>query len=200
MHLLSLANRLHQVVSHHVSEWSDQVNWWRSLTDAQEWASGLIDVKKLVNRSGFFKRAFQDVLPFVWLNKEVAQKIGIAGAEEEKWSGYLWHFHPIYFLLWLTYKAAPGEKIKFSRKLSRKERKARRKMEKKAAKSAEDRERGFDDCSGDGESGGAGGTDCVYESLDFVVDDSVDVRNMLDDWFEMAPDEDDWEYEQADED
>lgn len=91
---------LRRAVTRHVSEWSDEVDWVAALSDAEDWKSKTRDFKAVIKQSGIFKSALENVLPFIWFTKEVAQHIGM---NVDAWDGVVYHFHPIHFLVWLTY-------------------------------------------------------------------------------------------------
>lgn len=98
---------LRKTVTRHVSEWSDQVDWVAALTEAQEWSDKVRDFERLLEdrggraRDGLFTAEIRKFLPFIWLNQEVADHVGIESAGA--WRGILHHFHPIHFLMWLTF-------------------------------------------------------------------------------------------------
>lgn len=99
--------RLRKAITRHVSEWSDQVDWFRSLAEGQDWEDRAEALSRLLTddasgtwRKTLFARQIARQLPFVWLTEEVAKHMGLQWAG--KWDGVLYHFHPIHFLLWLT--------------------------------------------------------------------------------------------------
>ncbi|MFO0745325.1 MAG: N-acetylmuramoyl-L-alanine amidase [Myxococcota bacterium] len=94
---------LRKTVARHESEWSDQVDWVLALSQASAWDDRIRDFRKLLSGSFVGKELLTRVLPFVWLSKDLAQHIGL---DTTDWRGVLDHFHPIHFLMWLTYKAA----------------------------------------------------------------------------------------------
>ena len=65
----SRKKRLRRLVTRHVSEWSDQVDWIRALSDGEDWRSKAKEFKALLKKSGMFKDALGTVLPQIWLNK-----------------------------------------------------------------------------------------------------------------------------------
>jgi len=101
--------RLRQAITFHVSEWSDQVDWFKSLSKAQDWAGRAKDIEALIKdaRGGWSNRLFaaqlRSQLPYIWLSKDVAMHAGLDSAKGE-WDGHLYHFHPINFLMWLTFR------------------------------------------------------------------------------------------------
>ena len=167
--------RLRRLVTRHVSEWSDQVDWIRALSDGEDWRTKVKDFKALLKKSGMFKDALGTVLPHIWLNKNVAERIGIDFGASKTWDGQLWHFHPIHFLWWLTYRSSRRVQT-FSKKLSYAELKAKRLAEEKANEAAEDatgtgsesRERGFDH----------------FEPVDLSSGGDVNVQGVLSDYFD----------------
>ena len=97
--------QLRRSITYHVSEWSDRVDWIASLTGGQPWDNetqreGFL---KLVRRKGLFSREIRKFLPFIWLTKEVAEAVGLL---EDKWDGRIYHYHPIHFVMWITFHAA----------------------------------------------------------------------------------------------
>lgn len=114
---------LRRAITRHVSEWSDEVDWVRALSDAQDWRDRTIDIDALLRgageryRDGIFSREIRKILPFVWLTKEVAEGIGLDVAE---WNGVLYHFHPIWFLQWLKFHTSTRVRV-ISKGKSRKE-------------------------------------------------------------------------------
>ncbi len=101
--------RMRKAITFHVSEWSDQVDWFKSLSKAQDWAGRAKDIEALLKdpKGGWsthlFAAQIRRQLPYIWLNQEVATHIGVDGAKGA-WDGHLFHFHPTNFLLWLTFR------------------------------------------------------------------------------------------------
>ena len=93
---------LRKVVVRHVSEWSDRVDWVSSLSEADDWYGKVADFKKILKGTSIANDAISTVLPFIWLSKDVAEHIGI---DVSNWRGILDYFHPIHFLMWLTYNS-----------------------------------------------------------------------------------------------
>ena len=96
-------------ISRHVSEWSDQVDWMDALSTSQEWAEKVQDMEELLRdnknryREGIFSSELRNILPFIWLTREVAEHIGL---NTEEWTGSLYHFHPIHFVEWLSFHSS----------------------------------------------------------------------------------------------
>jgi N-acetyl-anhydromuramyl-L-alanine amidase AmpD len=100
-------NRLRRSITRHVSEWSDQVDWFKSMAVAQGWNERVEELTKLLQdergmwRNTLFAQQIQRQLPFMWLTADVAKFIGLdTGAA---WDGLLYHFHPVHFVMWLTF-------------------------------------------------------------------------------------------------
>jgi len=93
---------LRKLVARHVSEWSDQVDWVASLSKADDWDGKIADFRKILKGTSIAKDAIATVLPFTWLSKDVAEHIGL---DVKEWRGLLDHFHPVHFLMWLTYNS-----------------------------------------------------------------------------------------------
>jgi len=93
---------LRKLVARHVSEWSDQVDWVASLSKAEDWDGKISDFRKILKGTSIAKDAIATVLPFTWLSKDVAEHIGL---DVKEWRGLLDHFHPVHFLIWLTYNS-----------------------------------------------------------------------------------------------
>jgi len=98
-----------KAISRHVSEWSDQVDWMDSLSGAQEWSEKVQDMDDLLRddknryREGIFSSELRNILPFIWLTKEVASHIGL---QTDEWTGSIYHFHPIHFVQWLSFHSS----------------------------------------------------------------------------------------------
>ncbi len=100
-----LRDRLRLAITRHVSEWSDQVDWLKLLANAQNWDDKAKQLRDLLEADGnlrdaLFAKQIARQLPFVWLTQDVAKHAGVLG---EPWDGVLDHFHPIHFLIWLTF-------------------------------------------------------------------------------------------------
>ena len=104
--------QLRRSITYHVSEWSDQVDWIASLTEAQDWNKALTNskFKEAVQGDGIWRKEIQKFLPFVWLNEEVATLIGLLD-DGEKWDGRFYHFHPIHFVMWSTFYAVKRTRV-----------------------------------------------------------------------------------------
>lgn len=100
-----LRDRLRLAITRHVSEWSDQVDWIKLLANAQTWEDKEKQLRDLLEADGTMRKSLFAAeiarhLPFVWLTKDVAKHVGVLG---ETWDGVVDHFHPIHFLMWLTF-------------------------------------------------------------------------------------------------
>ncbi len=121
---------LRKAITRHVSEWSDQVDWVKALSAAQDWNGKTEDFLRFLQdaqgnqRSGVFVNTIGQFLPFIWLNADVAKHIGL---DLEDWNGVLYHFHPIHFLMWLTFHSSPRIKAISQGKSLRKLRDERKK-------------------------------------------------------------------------
>jgi hypothetical protein len=86
------------MIVRHVSEWSDAVDWVSALVSSQEgrrWMRHLADGEA----RWVFRNEAAQFLPFTWLTKDVADRIGLA------WdNGLVYTFHPIRFLQWWMYR------------------------------------------------------------------------------------------------
>jgi N-acetyl-anhydromuramyl-L-alanine amidase AmpD len=89
---------LRRMIVRHVSEWSDAVDWVSALVSSQEgrrWMRHLADGEA----RWVFRNEAAQFLPFTWLTKDVADRIGLA------WdNGLVYTFHPIRFLQWWMYR------------------------------------------------------------------------------------------------
>lgn len=98
---------LRRAITRHVSEWSDQVDWFKTLAAGQGWTERLDSLKKILQddrghwRQTVFSRQVERQLPFIWLTEEVAKHVGLDTGKE--WNGILYHFHPVHFVLWMTF-------------------------------------------------------------------------------------------------
>lgn len=173
-----------KAITRHVSEWSDKVNWIKSMVAAQGWDEAVEKLTELLqDKQGkwlrtLFARQIRRQLPFVWLTQPVAEHIGL-----KDFDGVLYYFHPIHFLMWLTFHTntrirvlAKGRSKKELRRLRQKETKLAEKR-RLAGVFAEDFDHGSE-----------------FESGDF--DDVADPREVLQDLWEMPPMQGDWEREE----
>lgn len=94
---------LHKVVTRHISEWSDRVDWVTALSKAEDWEGKIGDFRKILRGAALGKDAITTILPWIWLTKDLAKHIGMG---VEGWQGLLDHFHPIQFLIWLTFHSS----------------------------------------------------------------------------------------------
>jgi N-acetyl-anhydromuramyl-L-alanine amidase AmpD len=89
---------LRRLIVRHVSEWSDRVDWIRTLLASQEWRGLLADERAA---RGLFAGEAARWLRFCWLTDAVAAHAGIRFRPGQE--GVLAHFHPINFLAWWLY-------------------------------------------------------------------------------------------------
>lgn len=97
---------LRKAIVRHISEWSSGVNWVTALSKGQGWQALIESVQEWTDQdgnfvSGFFMDEIRKFLPFVWLTEDVSKHIGLDASE-----GIVYTFHPIYFLMWLTFRSA----------------------------------------------------------------------------------------------
>lgn len=180
----SRKSQVRKAITRHVSEWSDQVDWFKSMAKAQGWDERVEELKGLLQdeqgrwRQTLFARQIQRQLPFVWLNEKVAEHIGLDTGTG--WNGLLYFFHPIHFLMWLTFHTNTRLRV-LAKGRSEKQLKQLRKKEHTLAEQR--RVRGefpedFDHAS------------------DFEIDDDSDVddpREVLNELWDVAPMPGDWE-------
>ncbi|MCB9728100.1 MAG: N-acetylmuramoyl-L-alanine amidase [Deltaproteobacteria bacterium] len=162
---------LRTVISRHVSEWSDQVDWVRALSKAEGWDDQIDDFKEAIKQAGIFRDALVDVLPFVWLSRDVAEHIGLP---VEAWDGVVYHFHPVHFLQWLTFHASQRIQV-ISKGMTLRQIKAQLAKEEKLRKKGELKENDA----------------CVAATLEFEDIESVNTREVLQEWF-GGSDQGDW--------
>jgi hypothetical protein len=138
---LGAKRNLRMAITRHVSEWSDQVDWVQSLISSEAWGAPPEDwkgtvkrFKRIVRESGVFREALMQVLPYMWLTRDVAEHIGL---DVEEWNGVLYHFHPIHFLLWLTYHSSQRIQVVAKgltlKQIKRRRRKRQRQQKRKLA-------------------------------------------------------------------
>lgn len=162
---------LRTVISRHVSEWSDQVDWVRALSKAEGWDDQIDDFKAALKQAGIFRDALVDVLPFIWLSRDVAEHIGLP---VEAWDGVVFHFHPVHFLQWLTFHASQRIQV-LSKGMTLRQIKAQLAKEEKLRKKGELKENDA----------------CVAATLEFEDIESVNTREVLQDWYGTT-DQGDW--------
>lgn len=104
--------QLRRSITYHVSEWSDQVDWIASLVGKADWGTltNDSDFLALIKKKGLFSREIRKILPFIWLTKDVAADVGLLG-KAETWDGRIYHFHPIHFLMWVSYDASRRNRV-----------------------------------------------------------------------------------------
>ena len=109
-HTEAYREQFRRSISYHVSEWSDKVDWIAALTGGVDWSTaantqlGTYASDKL--SEAVFSKEIRKFLPFVWFTKELAGQIGL-----EDFDGRVYHYHPIHFVMWMTYYAAPQGKV-----------------------------------------------------------------------------------------
>lgn len=86
---------LRRMVVRHVSEWSDQVEWARTLLASQKWRERLGEKES----AWVFRQEVERYLPYIWLTADVTSHLGMRAED-----GILYHFHPIHFLLWWSFR------------------------------------------------------------------------------------------------
>ncbi len=98
--ILALRAAMRRMITRHVSEWSDKVQWVDTLLRSQEgeeWVRRL--GPRATEASWVFSDEVRTYLQYVWLTEQVARHIGA------QWdNGVFTYFHPIYFLLWWLYR------------------------------------------------------------------------------------------------
>lgn len=155
---------LRKLVVRHVSEWSDRVDWVQSLSAAEDWYGKVADFKKILKGTSIANDAISTVLPFIWLSKDVAEHIGL---DVSNWRGVLDFFHPIHFLMWLTYHSTQRIQTLSSGLSSA-----------AAKKKAKEREKLAEECRllytnrADAESKAAGGDKKAAQCFDLLTDES----------------------------
>ncbi|GEM_PF-863180 len=123
--------RARKAITRHVSEWSDKVNWIKSMAGAQGWDEAVTNLNDMLQdqRGAWLQTLFAEQirrhLPFIWLTDIVAEEVGL-----EEFDGQLYHFHPIHFLMWLTFHTNTRVRV-LAKGRSKKELKRLRKREKK---------------------------------------------------------------------
>jgi N-acetyl-anhydromuramyl-L-alanine amidase AmpD len=125
-----------RAISRHVSEWSDGVDWFKSMVSAEGWSERVDELTRLLqDEQGkwvrtLFAREMYRHLPYVWLNQEVAEHIGLQFGKT--WDGRLTYFHPIHFLMWMTFHTNTRLRV-LSKGRSKAQLKAMRAKERKLA-------------------------------------------------------------------
>jgi N-acetyl-anhydromuramyl-L-alanine amidase AmpD len=106
---------LRRAIVRFTSEWSDQVDWVKALSEAQDWQGKTQDLDRLLRseeggrlRTGVFSKDINDILPFIWLTEDVAKHIGL---EVNPWNGMVYHFHPIHMLVWLSFYSSSRVRV-----------------------------------------------------------------------------------------
>jgi N-acetyl-anhydromuramyl-L-alanine amidase AmpD len=170
-------------ISRHVSEWSDGVDWFKSMVSAEGWSDRVDELTKVLQDDQgawvrtLFARELYRHLPFIWLNQAVAEHIGLQFGKV--WDGRLTYFHPIHFLMWMTFHTNTRLRV-LSKGRSKAQLKALRAKERKNAE--ERRQRGeipedFD------------------HDADFEIDDVSDLRDpaqALEELWGAPPQPGDW--------
>jgi hypothetical protein len=176
--------QVRRAITRHVSEWSDQVDWFKSMAKAQGWDERVEGLKSLLQdeqgrwRKTLFARQIQRQLPFVWLNQKVAEHVGLETGTS--WDGVLYFFHPIHFLLWLTFHTNTRLRV-LAKGRSKKQLKRLRVKEQKLAEQRRLR--------------GEFPEDFDHAST-FEIDDDSDVedpRDVLRELWDAAPMQGDWD-------
>ncbi len=104
--------QLRRSITYHVSEWSDQVDWVRSLLGEGTWDKEVTstDFKRYLDATGLFSQEIRRFLPFVWLTGDLAKQLDLT-SNGKKWDGRFYYFHPIHFLMWVTYSAVRRNRV-----------------------------------------------------------------------------------------
>lgn len=171
-------------ITRHVSEWSDGVDWFKSMVKAEGWDERIDEIERVLqDEQGrwvrtLFARELYRHLPFVWLNGKVVEHIGLDTGGN--WDGQLTFFHPIHFLMWMTFHTNTRLRV-LAKGRSKKQLKALRAKERKKAE--ERRMRGeipedFDHAS------------------EFDAEDLAEIRDpaqVLEDLWSLSPMQGDWE-------
>lgn len=116
---------LRRAIVRSTSEWSDRVEWLKPLVEAQDWTNTQRALKAKLTapgaedseRLGLFRQQIRSILPYTWLTEEVAKAIGLEFGE---WDGMVYHFHPIHFLVWISFYSSARVRV-VSKGLTRKE-------------------------------------------------------------------------------
>ncbi len=134
--------KIRQTITRHVSEWSDQVDWFKSMATAQGWDERVAELTTTLQTEqgewlrGFFARQLYRTQPFVWLTANVAKHIGLEVGGT--WNGQLTYFHPIHFLMWMTFHTNTRLRV-LAKGRTKAELKKLREQERKAAEERKQR-------------------------------------------------------------
>ena len=173
-----------KAITRHVSEWSDKVDWIKTMTAAQGWEEAVEKLTEMMqDKQGkwlrtLFARQVRRQLPFIWLTQPVADHIGLTDFD-----GVLYYFHPIHFLMWLTFHTNTRLRV-LAKGRSKKQLRALRKKEQKLA----DQRRLRGEFSED--------FDHAHEFDSGDMDDVAHPRQVLEDIWELPPMAGDWEREE----
>ncbi len=168
---------LRKTVTRHVSEWSDQVDWIKALARGEGWTVKTRELRRALEGSGVFRETLRQVLPFTWLTQEVADHMKL---DTRKWDGVLTYFHPIHFLMWLTYHASQRIQV-ISRGLTLAQIKRKLEREEKLRASGEARQ----------------SSACVHAAIEIEDIEATEASEVLEDLFD-AWDEGDWKLTRED--
>lgn len=170
-----------KAITRHISEWSDKVDWIKTMTAAQGWEGAVETLTEMLqDKQGkwlrtLFARQIRRQLPFVWLTQPVAEHVGL-----QDFDGVLYYFHPLHFLMWLTFNTNTRLRV-LAKGRSKKQLRSMRKREEKRAEErrlrgefAEDFDHAADFSAGD-------------------LDDVADPKEVLHDVWELPPLQGDWE-------
>ena len=125
-----------RAITRHVSEWSDAVDWFKSMVSAEGWDERIDEIERVLqDEQGrwvrtLFARELYRHLPFVWLNEKVVEHIDLQTGGT--WDGQLTFFHPIHFLMWMTFHTNTRLRV-LAKGRSKKQLKALRAKERKLA-------------------------------------------------------------------
>jgi len=136
--------RMRAAATRHVSEWSDQVDWFRALFEdpdkgsPKNWGEvksrlrSLMRGPKRLKAESAYLRVLEEMIPFIWLTEDTAKHIGL---EQKPWKGVLYHFHPVHFLWWRTFKIKNDRPVIYKsmsrKRLAQLKRKERKEQEEK---------------------------------------------------------------------
>jgi hypothetical protein len=168
---------LRKTVTRHVSEWSDQVDWLKALAQGEGWTVKTRELRRALEGSGVFRETLRQILPFTWLTEEVADHMKL---DTREWDGVLTYFHPIHFLMWLTYHASQRIQV-ISRGLSLSQIKRKLEVEEKRRAAGDSRQ----------------SSACVHAAIEIEDVEATETSEVLEDLF-GAWDEGDWKLTQED--